>query len=325
MAKTHTDIMKALYGQLQDIGIPKAFARMTLPDWWDDEIVLSESGYQQAKLYFSSVFNIEWSSFDSQSTPLYFATNQQHKFKLNKNVDQNAVSPSAQYATAIAKLALKAFKVPFVPVAPDPLAIRNIILEKHENVGLESLLEYCNNSGLPVLHVPKLPGKKMMGIAIRLNGRFAIVLSKNCDPSSLLFHLAHELGHIAKNHLQNDGFVADETIGHGTDSDEQEADDFAIQLLNGKKADYTSKVPLNAKSLFTAALLTAKEKRVDLGHVILNYSNTNNMFAVGQTALKFIKHTKSGPQTINSNFYNNSDMTFISEDQESLLHKTVLI
>jgi Zn-dependent peptidase ImmA (M78 family) len=101
----------------------------------------------------------------------------------------------------MAKLALIGFATDQATVPKDPIASRVAILKKHPCVSLSALLSWCADAYIPVLHIHKLPGKKMTGLVVREDGRFAIVLSRKGTPAELLFHLAHELGHIARGHL----------------------------------------------------------------------------------------------------------------------------
>lgn len=78
----------------------------------------------------------------------------------------------------------------------------------------------------------------MDGIAMSLNGRPSIVLSSKRASGFLLFHLAHELGHIALGHVSQNGAIVDDEINEsdsdiGRDPQEIEADRFAIELLTG--------------------------------------------------------------------------------------------
>ena len=51
-----------------------------------------------------------------------------------------------------------------------------------------------------------------------------------------LFILAHELGHIALGHIEEDGVLIDESMDHNVqDQEEADANAFAIELLTGDK------------------------------------------------------------------------------------------
>lgn len=272
-------------------------------------------------MYLARGLNLDLSSLVSPAEPLKFL-GAQRKFKLNKDVQEQDVSISAHYATAMAKIALKACDATQMAVPSDPVELRNSILQSYKCVSLDALLAWCNQAGIPVLHIDKLPGKKMTGLVVREDNRFAIVLSKKATPSHHVFHLAHELGHIARNHLSNDGFVADEKIGGSDngDADEKEADAFAIRLLNGKEVAYkTVSVLRNGVALYKAALTKATQEKIDVGHIILNYGNAQNAHPLANSALKNIPGESDGAKVINQAFFKSLDSSLLSEDQINLL------
>lgn len=314
--------MKSLYAHLGDVGIKKSFARQALPVWWDDAIADCASGIQQAQLYFSRAFNIEPGSLLNRNEPAHFRL-VEHKFKLSRNVSEDQAEVSAHYATAMARLVLQAVRTAYTPIPEKPSELRNLVLKKNSSVNLAGLLEYCAEAGIPVLHIGDMPGRKMAGVGIRLRDRFAIVLSKKAHPAYLLFHLAHELGHIAKNHLPQDGFLADQKIGKNSkdDAEEKEADAYAIRLLNGAEVKYTARGHIaSGKQLFNAASQTASEMHVDVGHIILNYGNAQNNFAIASMALKYVIGPTDGGAVVNQALFNKLANDRLSEDQLHLLH-----
>jgi IrrE N-terminal-like domain len=298
---------------------------MALPAWWDDEIAQNKSGLQQAQMYFARAFHIDLPSLAQSSGSVQFRETQR-KFKLSRNVTEHDVTVSAHFATALAKLALVGFSAEQTAVPKDPVKLREAILAKHPCVNLSALLAWCATAHIPVLHIDKLPGKKMTGLVVRDDGRYAIVLSKKGTPSHLLFHLAHELGHIAHGHLSGNGFVVDEKIGgqDAGDADEKEADAYAIRLLNGMEVSYrpgSKSVIKSGAALYKAALNKATQERIDVGHIILNFGNSQGNHALANMALKSIPGESDGIKVVNSAFFKSLDAEKLSEDQLELLKK----
>lgn len=323
MAAISNNPIHSLLTRLASAGVPAGFARKALPAWWDDEVALSRSGLQQAQMYFARAFHIDLASLAQVRGSVQFQESQR-KFKLSRNVVESDVSVSAHYANAMANLALVGFADGQTPVPKDPLALRTAVLARHECVSLPALLAWCAQAGIPVLHIDKLPGKKMTGLVVREDDRFAIVLSKKGTPAHLLFHLAHELGHIANGHLTSNGFVADEKIGGADvgDADEKEADAYAIRLLNGKEVRYgpaPSAVIRSGAALHKAALLKASQEKIDVGHIILNYGNSQQSHAIAAMALKSIPGESNGIKLVNAAFFKALDSDKLSEDQFNLL------
>lgn len=314
--------MTGLLSQIGAVGISALFARKALPSWWDDNVAFDPAGLQQAQIYISRAFNLDLKSLANESSVPCFRSSVR-KFKLNRNVTEADVSVSAHFATAMAKLALNGVAKTQDIVPSSAAILRAQILEKHPCVSLEALLEWCADADIPVIHVEKLPGKKMTGLVVREAGRFAIVLSKKVHhPAYLLFHLAHELGHIANKHLSDDGFVADQNIGGGDsdDADEKEADAYAIRLINGGDAAYRATgVIRNGAALYRAAVKVGLEKRIDPGHIILNFGHHQNQFALANVALKSLVSSVDGCQVVNSVFFSHINADSLSDEQFGLL------
>lgn len=301
------------------------FARKALPIWWDNAVALTPSGLQQAQMYLARAFNINLASLAQPRATLQFL-GVERKFKLSKNVVEQEVFISAHFATAMAKLALNGFQKQQAVVPKDPVALRNTLLQRYECVSLPALLGWCAEAGIPVLHIDKVPGKKMTGLVVRDDDRFAIVLSKKGTPAHLLFHLAHELGHIGHGHLVGNGFVADQNIGGADagDADEKEADAYAIRLLNGKEVTYRAgSVLRSGAALYKAALVKAKQEKIDVGHIILNYGNAQDAHALAAIALKSIPGESDGAKVVNQAFFKALDIESLSEDQLNLLQTAV--
>lgn len=314
--------MRELLRKLGAAGIPPSFAKRMLPSWWEDEVATDPAGLQQAQLYLSRAFNVDLRSLAEDGEKLRFRANAR-KYKLSKNVTEGDVSASANYATGIARVALAAFPGEQKILSDNPAEIREAILRSHECVSLHGLLEWCCDARIPVLHIDDVPGKKMTGLVVRDKGRYAIVLSKKGHPAHLLFHLAHEVGHIGKGHLREDGFVADEKIdSESADQDEKEADRYAVCLLNGSNVRYGAsdgRANLNAEQLRIAAIAKGKETQVDPGHIIANYGFNQDRFPVANLALKRLDGPSQGGIVVNKFFFSSIDRDFVTNDQLDLL------
>jgi hypothetical protein len=193
--------------------VPATFARLALPSWWDDEIAESKSGLQQAQMYLARAFHIDLISLAQPQGPVKFRS-AQGIFSLCENVKQSDVCVSAHFAAAMAKLALLGVAAEQTRVPKDFVELRCAILKKYPLADLNALIAWCAEASIPVLHIPKLPGKKMSGLVVHEDGRFAIALCKNCRPARMLFHLAHGLGLIASGHLLENSFVAEVNAAH---------------------------------------------------------------------------------------------------------------
>ncbi|MCV5275516.1 ImmA/IrrE family metallo-endopeptidase, partial [Escherichia coli] len=80
---------------------------------------------------------------------------------------------------------------------------------------------------------------KMAGLALMRHGRPVIVLTQPQKYGYMLLDLAHELGHIARGHLnaENGQCHIDAKIENAsTDNIEKEANEFAFQVISGQKS-----------------------------------------------------------------------------------------
>lgn len=320
MTTATTPTLAEAFGRLKEIGISKAFARRALPSWWDDDIALAPSGLQQAQLYFSRTFNLDMHSWGNLTKPLQHLK-VERKFKLSKNIAESdpAIALSANYLNAIAKMVLHNTHKTQTVVPRKAEELRNQIVKNAGVVSLKSLLDWCYQASIPVMHVEELPAKKMTAMVTRFDNRYAIILSKKAHGAYLLFHLAHELGHIGCQHLHANGFVADSEINSSdkNDHDEREADSFALTLLNGKNVSYPSNPYLrNGKSLFLAATKTSVQECIDVGHIILNYAHHRKAaFALANAALQYLPHELSGGSIVNHAFFEHLNKDHFSEAQ----------
>lgn len=310
--------MPRLCARVIQSGISREFVRRALPVWWEDSIAETPAGLQQACLYLAQAFNLDPRSIYSAGAEISFRT-AERKFKLSRNMKEADVAPSANYASAMARLSLAAFTTDPCPISSDPIKLRNAILDVGGIVNLESLLAWCGSVGIPVIHISDMPGKKMLAVAIRSNGKFAVVLSRKGAASEMLFWLAHEIGHIALGHLASDGFLADEKEGTEQDTDEVEANDFAIKLLNGLSANYKLGHFIAANNFAATAMQYGKANAIDPGHVILNVAKNMKAFALGQAALKFLTDQDDACAKVNRSFRSHADLERLSDDQVVLL------
>lgn len=115
--------------------------------------------------------------------------------------------------------------------------IRTKILSDRQYIDLESVLNFCWNHGIPVVHFHEFPKgiKKFQGMVACFDKRPVIIISpKDKSFAKLLFIVLHELGHIYKNHLNNN-ILIDEKVKLGNSDDEEvEANEFAIELMFGQ-------------------------------------------------------------------------------------------
>lgn len=140
----------------------------------------------------------------------------------------------SQWALTIARIADDALDRDAADVPDNPLAIREQIVDAHGEVRFAQLLSWCWAHGVAVVPLDDPGG--FHGACVAAGGRPTIVLKQRTPSASRwAFDLAHELGHVAR-HLPADGAFVEAgeiSLRAPGDDDEQEANDFAGELLLG--------------------------------------------------------------------------------------------
>ena len=238
MSVSTTNPMLNLYRRLQAVGLTRAYIRkIILPEWWDDQAADNPAGYAEALAYLSRHLGLDLASLLEPDRPVVFRNFGVCKFKKSQTATEDELALARAMATRAAQLVSIAVTEPPQPLPESARQIRSEILGRGEPaVRLGNLIDYCWSLGVPVIHMSTSPkSKRPDGLSARVKGRPVIVLCKNDNFSAwLLFILAHELGHIALGHVEDDGLLIDESIKNNVvDKEETEANAFAIELLNG--------------------------------------------------------------------------------------------
>ncbi|MCO8310345.1 ImmA/IrrE family metallo-endopeptidase [Pseudomonas mandelii] len=319
-----------LYSALDKQGISKRKLALLLPEWWTDEVEASPSGVQQAKVYLAKALSLRMRPFSETPPRIEFDLPADKRFKKSAKTSEADVNLAVALARSASRLALSALDTQFAPPPPDALAIReHLLLSGAPWVSLSALLDYCWSIGIPVIHLATpLLGRKMDGIAMAINGRPSIVLSNNRKSGFLLFHLAHELGHIALGHVGANGTIVDDEIKKDgaldKDADELAADQFAIQLLTGNThGNFKLQQLMKTAMLARLAIQYGKDHKIDPTHIVLNCAhNDKRIFALCVSAANFIAG-ESTDQEMVTDFVFRQLQENLKDDSEHLLRKLI--
>lgn len=297
-----TDI-QSIYSALHRHGMSKKYLASLMPEWWSAEVEASPGAAQRAKLYLAKALSLQIRAFSEEPPRVAFDLPNEKRFKLSAKTSEDDVAVAVALAKSASRIALGSMSCSYSPPPASAAQIRDHILSSGASwVGLPQILDACWSNGIPVLHLasPLLGRKKMDGIAMSIKGRPSIVLSNVRKHGFLLFHLAHELGHIALGHLSENGAIVDDEIKKdesdaGRNPQEIEADRFAIELLTGN-ADTRLILPrlIQARQLADTAIRFGKDRKIDPTHAVLNVAHNNNqVYPLCVSAVKEI----SGPTT----------------------------
>ncbi len=323
-----TNPIKALYKRLGSIDMKEKYVRdYVLPAWWEDGIAETPSGYAEALGIISDTLSIDLRSLQDPNGILEcrpFLSTRNKARQSHKEIDCVLARGIAVRAAQLSHSALLA-KPRTVPGTA--LQIRNELLNKSAVVDFETLLEYSWSMGIAVLYVKEFPvDNKLFGMAARLGVRYAILLSKKSPYSAWqLFILAHELGHIALGHLPENGvLIDDQSSWKSTDSEEEQANEFAIELLTGdRNTKYRLKTTPKQAQLADLAKSEGERFHVDAGIVALNYifnlESTKNFWGLAIATLKLIEPNANAFELIHSKMRLNLDWDALSEDDREFL------
>ncbi|MBY6096165.1 hypothetical protein [Ferrimonas balearica] len=272
--------------------------RQLLPEWWDPSLKSSSSAVQQAIVGMSRLLNLDLASVLDPTQELR-QKEVMCQYKRSKRAANDDLAVATSMVHGIAQTAIRAIEKDYTPL-PNAAELRAQILSGTDKwVSFEALVEICWMHGIPVLYIPVLPvSKKMDAVVVDIDGRPAIALtSKKAHASWLVFHLAHEMGHIAEGHLEPGETLVDETISEqeeGADDNERAADKYALELITGDaERQYYSTRRMDGQTLAAQASTIGLEHNVDPGHIVLNWAHgmANSVtsrvaWATAQSALK---------------------------------------
>jgi IrrE N-terminal-like domain len=318
-----------LYRRLREVGFSKPYLTKiaALPTWWDDKLAENPAGYAQCLISLSRHLGLDIKSLQDECAPVRLKDFGICKYKKRVGTTEDELLLSRVIATRASQLAAAAVDRAYEPVLP-ACDLRQKILEDAPWVGFEQLLDYCWSTGIPVLHVNLFPkgAKRPEGFTLRVSGRPVIVLCREeTQPSWQLFILAHELGHVAKGHVPENGAVLDEKVDDNEpDNEEDEADQFAIELLTGKTGTtigVSGRWP-NAGKLAQISEAFGRRNQVDPGHVVLNYAHSmpeSNFYPVARSALKHLFPNADAIGLVRDRLAANLDWDRLPEDSSEFL------
>lgn len=324
--------MQPLYDKLTEAGFKKSLISKLLPDWWCDEVASTPSGYQAAALRFAKLFSIRYSSLINEGPAEFSLAGR--CFKRQCHIDEKSLDQASALASLSARLTLRAFDRNFDSGRLNAADIRSHLLDRGLPwIDFKALVDYCWELGIPVIFASSLPSPKMQGLALKINGRPAIVLTSGRKHGYLVFDLAHELGHIAYGHVSDDDWIIDKKIDAHARSDgshidiEAEANQFALELLTGNgNTKFKSNTRLNGKQLAQHALEYGRANMIDPMHIVLNYAFIQGVMPIGNNAItelvRLLGIKETDQDTCQAAFLRYVDIESL-DDEESALRQLI--
>jgi hypothetical protein len=321
-----------LLKRLAALGLPTAFVRRMLPEWLSPEAARTPGGLLELKLLLSRQFDLDANRLLADGE-VAFRDPTKRRFKKARSVDTAELFVASSVAMGVAREVAAACTRDPAAIPQTGEAVREACFSAWSTlkwISLEAILNYSWLQGIPVLYLEATPpgNKKMDAMAVRVNGRPVIVVSRRSShPAWIAFLVAHELGHIARGHVEEgialiDTALGDDPFASETDQDENEANDYAFALLTGAVGTrYFSKSQnVNAPALLEAAMAEGKKSKVDPGHIILNFGHHTSNWAMAMSALSRLKAVEP-KQTINDTMARYIDLDALGEDAQEFVRK----
>lgn len=185
--------------------------------------------------YVANVFNFPPENLFSKSFALTPAASV--RFKIHSNVNQEKLSAYAVYAQAIASIVLrgcsgKASSTDAIDSSITGVSFHQRVKAKYKTFELRSILNYIWDLGIPI--VPLADRGGFHGACWRMNNRHVIVLKqKNHSRARWMFDALHEYRHTLQHSELKDFSIVEEIVALTEDKDEEDANDFAAEVLLG--------------------------------------------------------------------------------------------
>lgn len=318
--------MSALYQRLEEVGIKTQYVRkVVLPSWWDDDSARTKAGYAQGALLIARHIGLDAASLLSPESPVTFTPCTAPKFKKHLDADADKSRFAVYVARQAACLTAQAMTTPYTPIPGSTAEIRRQVLALSSKVPviLESLLEWCWHSGIPVIHLSKLPAHKPQALVARIEGRPVIVLCDNQKFDAwLAFLIAHELAHIAKGHLpDDDDFLLDTNSLTSENHEEKEANAGACEILTGDpEAAFVLPYAIKTTKLAAAARAYGQEHEIDPAAILLNIAYQQKQYLpLIMKTLKEISPTADAAARVRTAMHKHLNWDALPEDSVEFL------
>lgn len=324
---------KAIYDSLKTLGLTRAQVRRLLPEWWVPEMEESANGIAELCMLISRRLDVDFASLTKGLVARRDAK-AQVAYKHASGSDVGALQAATCIATSLSQAVIAA-----LPATTSQLPASAEVLAKRCKelgggiVSLASMVETCWQLGVPVIPLPNLPVgvRKMDGAVIKLGDRLAIVISKKKSSRAWLgFILAHEIGHLARGHLNTSGSIIDVSLQEqatyetesGADRQEREADEFALSLLGGQLVENTvANWSANAApvSLAVSAKQSAIACGVEPGHLVLRFAFRTKRWAEAMVALNYLQEDGNAELVMQEGLRRHLDMDLVADDMRDFI------
>lgn len=329
--KNETSRSLILHRKLRHMGLSEPALQAAWPAWWSDDAEASPSAVTELQFSVARKLGLDPRSLLDSSDAPKFLWKDEARFKHLTGESDTEVSAMTSFGSALAKLLAGAVTDSEVGEDLTALDLRQLILRNARFVGLAELLQVAWALGIPVVHLRVFPceRKRMAAMAARGGGHDSILLAKDSNyPAQIAFYLAHEIGHILLGHLNATAvwldveFAVRSTIAQ----EEQEADEFALELLTGqKRLQVVSNVSrFSGRQLARSVNDAAASHRIEPGTLAMCLAYTSGNWAGANAAMPYI-YTSAKPAWVEVNGIAKQqlDLTLLSDDSRSYISRVL--
>ena len=316
---------KNLRWDLRSLGISEAAIEAAWPEWWSEAAEPSISAKSELRFSLARKLGLDPKSL-LEDEPR-FVWNDEAKFKRLTTETEQERAAIVSFGASVGRILLSATPGT-VSLQKDPSVYRDLILTRSPYVALPDLLALCWSLGVPTIYLRVFPlrAKRMSAMVVRVGERFAILLAKDANyPSPIAFYLAHELGHAALGHIENNAAVVelgDTLVEQSGDVEEIQADRYALELLTGMAAPmFEAKGSrFNAPAIANVAVNSAAELRIEPGTIALCFGHSTGAWQRVFSALRMIYVSPNAVwKDVNRVAFSQLDWPALSDDSASFL------
>lgn len=329
-----TNQMQIIWKKLGSLGYKKNWLQKNImPIWWEDKLAQDPVNKKIAELTLSKFLGIPLEKLRNEEIILEKDSFEERVcFKTNSNNDIEKNYPSLKVCYSLAKSILANVNLNSTSDYKfTALDIRGRILKKTSKIDLNSLLDFCWESGIPVVHTENLPYKVIDGLVFSIGGAKIIFLTLKNSISRNAFNLAHEIGHIFSGHLENDDILQDFKIDYSSSSSkEKQANLFATELISGKREfEFERFYRTSANELIREKESFENISQYDFGIALEFYAFQNrkdpsfNPYPLISKVQKNLGNLKGANKIINDKFLENIDLNSFDETTLNFIEKTL--
>lgn len=319
---------KRLLSSFKGLGLTAAQVRRLMPEWWDDAAAEDEGGLLELQILLARRLNVAMESLQATVPKPAFRQSAQ-RFKTVHPEGSSQLAIAASIGHGLAQLLASAHAGAPVASSVDAATLRKeLVGSARRPITLNLLCDHLWTRGRPVVHITQWPDglRRPDAMCIRVGNRPVImIVRKEVAPAKLAYLVAHEVGHDMCGHLRdaNNAVLVDDTLPVDAqrsffDTDEREADAYAMELLGGGALRAVCE-SLQGRSyseltLAVAALKACENRGLDAGQVILGWARLTEDWKLANLALRYLQTVQAAPVVINDVAADHIDASALSAD-----------